>query len=842
MQIRRSWRGYRPTVSGATDQRSADSSQPGRRRRLTRLTVVGSILAAVTAVMGVSDLALFPAPANAGVSSGCVLSANGNGFGALTGSGGSSTPGLPPSTGNLKALMIYVDFSDAPNSETTSSLHDLLVPKAQAWQNEVSYGRFGITVNQMTGAPWLRMSKTSNQYTFTTFDGQRSYMQEALDLASAQMTVGQRQSLLDGLQLLYVVASNTTNLPNSPAYVGGSLGGLASSFGAIPGGATFGHDIRTALPDYGAWILAHETEHTLGLPDLYSFTDSYPQTHKYVGGWDHMGLISLGSHITAWQKLQLGWLDASQVPCVGQSGTFTLAPLETNDGAVKAIAIKTGPSTALVAENRQPTAIPGGQDKNLCDRGLLVYKVDASVATGTGPVRVQSSSTDDTSSTDYTNCGPLYNATFDARAGKSATYTDTTGATITVTSSTAGGNLTISVSLPPSLTTTTTTSTTTTPGSPTGSTSFVAVQPERLLETRTSEGQIGYSGAKPAAGQTVTLKVTGVGNANVPSTAVAVALNVTGVDATDNGFVTVYPCGGARPTASNLNLVKGGTTPNTVITKIGTGGAVCLYTQTGADLVADISGYFRPSTSFVAVQPERLLETRSSLGQVGYTGAKPGAGQIVHLQIAGAGSTQVPASATAAVLNITGVGATADGFVTAWPCDQAQPNASNLNLVAGATTPNLAIVKLSADGKVCLFTQGGADLLVDVSGYFVGASAFTSTSPTRLLDTRPPGLGYTGTKPAADQTVTVTAVDAAHLATTAAVVLNVTGVDATATGFVTVYPCGSPRPTASNLNLVAGATTPNLVLVRVGNGGTVCIYTQSGTDFAVDISGSFPTS
>ncbi|MCU1390984.1 MAG: hypothetical protein JWL72_4322, partial [Ilumatobacteraceae bacterium] len=89
------------------------------------------------------------------------------------------------------------------------------------------------------------------------------------------------------------------------------------------------------------------------------------------------------------------------------------------------------------------------------------------------------------------------------------------------------------------------------------------------------------------------------------------------------------------------------------------------------------------------------------------------------------------------------------------------------------------------------------------------------------------------------QTVTVAAVDAANLASTGAVVLNVTGIGATGDGYVTVYPCGSSRPTASNLNLVQGSTAPNLVIVKVGTGGTVCLYTQSGADLAVDISGSF---
>ncbi|GAA1072777.1 hypothetical protein GCM10009665_79210 [Kitasatospora nipponensis] len=60
--------------------------------------------------------------------------------------------------------------------------------------------------------------------------------------------------------------------------------------------------------------------------------------------------------------------------------------------------------------------------------------------------------------------------------------------------------------------------------------------------------------------------------------------------------------------------------------------------------------------------------------------------------------------------------------------------------------------------------------------------------------------------------------------------MNVTVTEPTAAGFLTVYPAGSPRPVASNLNWTAGQTVPNQVVVPVrddkvlfynGSGGTV---------------------
>jgi hypothetical protein len=118
---------------------------------------------------------------------------------------------------------------------------------------------------------------------------------------------------------------------------------------------------------------------------------------------------------------------------------------------------------------------------------------------------------------------------------------------------------------------------------------FVSLVPERLLDTRSS-GQVGYVGGKPVAGQVLQLQVTGRGG--VADDAKAVVLNVTGNDATGGGFVTVWPCGTVMPTASNLNLEQGETKPNLVISKVGVGGKVCVFTQNGTHLLADINGYW----------------------------------------------------------------------------------------------------------------------------------------------------------------------------------------------------------------------------------------------------------
>jgi hypothetical protein len=78
----------------------------------------------------------------------------------------------------------------------------------------------------------------------------------------------------------------------------------------------------------------------------------------------------------------------------------------------------------------------------------------------------------------------------------------------------------------------------------------------------------------------------------VPGDAAAVVLNVTSVGSQVAGFLTVWPCGQARPNASNVNYAAGQVVPNAVIAKVGAAGKVCVYTMSATDLVVDVNGSY----------------------------------------------------------------------------------------------------------------------------------------------------------------------------------------------------------------------------------------------------------
>ena len=70
--------------------------------------------------------------------------------------------------------------------------------------------------------------------------------------------------------------------------------------------------------------------------------------------------------------------------------------------------------------------------------------------------------------------------------------------------------------------------------------------------------------------------------------------------------------------------------------------------------------------------------------------------------------------------------------------------------------------------------------------------------------------------------------------------LNVTVTNPVADGFLTVFPCSSGRPVASNVNYVAGRTVPNFVVSGIDEFGGVCIETMATTDVIVDLAGYVP--
>jgi hypothetical protein len=173
--------------------------------------------------------------------------------------------------------------------------------------------------------------------------------------------------------------------------------------------------------------------------------------------------------------------------------------------------------------------------------------------------------------------------------------------------------------------------------------------------------------------------------------------------------------------------------------------------------------------------------------------------------------------------------------------------ASNVNFAPGATVANTVVTGVGTAGKVCLFTNVNTDLVVDVNGYFPTPSPFVPLVPARLLETRVgPGMATTdgffnglGVRAGGSVTQLIVTGRGGVAANASTVVLTVTVTQPVAAGFITVFPCGTPRPLASNVNFAPGATVANTVVSGVGTAGQVCLFTNVNTDLVVDVNGYF---
>jgi M6 family metalloprotease-like protein len=318
-------------------------------------------------------------------------------------------------SGMLRAVMLFVEFPDRRATESTARLSRSLVRPAQRWLAEVSYGRVALAVTPVHR--WYRLSRDSSGYGLAggvSFDEQRALIAEAVAVADRDVD-------FSTYEIVYVVLSRGSSLERSPAFHAYAGDGVRADGTELRYGATFGEDVRGGEVDYAAHVLVHETGHVFGLPDLYDVPHpTYWRLFRFAGGWDPMSSTLPGAHLLAWHKWKLGWLEPSQLTCLQAGGrlTTTLSPLE-RPGGLKAIVLPTGPARTFVIEARRRI----GQDARLCDEGVLVYTVDATVRSGEGPIRVRASQRGRNAEL-ISACGPLYEAPFDKGPGEVARFSD----------------------------------------------------------------------------------------------------------------------------------------------------------------------------------------------------------------------------------------------------------------------------------------------------------------------------------------------------------------------------------------------------------------------------------
>ncbi len=127
-----------------------------------------------------------------------------------------------------------------------------------------------------------------------------------------------------------------------------------------------------------------------------------------------------------------------------------------------------------------------------------------------------------------------------------------------------------------------------------------------------------------------------------------------------------------------------------------------------------------PGGDLYTVPPCRVLDTRNPVGAYGGPALVGGATRSFAL----AGHCGVPATARAAVFNVTVVGSTAAGYLRGYAGGIPAPGVTTINFSTGQLISNNALIGLAQDGQATFVLDAGlstgatVNVVVDVYGYF----------------------------------------------------------------------------------------------------------------------------
>jgi uncharacterized protein YkwD len=360
---------------------------------------------------------------------------------------------------------------------------------------------------------------------------------------------------------------------------------------------------------------------------------------------------------------------------------------------------------------------------------------------------------------------------------------------------------------------------------PAQSASYTAIQPCRLVDTRSNLG------TNVIAANTLLVKTKGV--CNVPNGATALSVTLTIADPVAAGFLTAWPADQAQPVVSSLNFTTGQQRANGSIVRVDADGQFKVFTNVPTAVIVDVVGAFLPATSAKAGRltpvspPTRVFDSRKT--------TKLAVNSSITLPLPGG----VPSDAIALALNVTITESNGAGFVSEYPAGTERPNSSILNVDGVNQTRAAAGIFPVSPSGFTLYVSGGAHIVVDIFGYFTGPSAsssadglYTAYDPARLLDTRGPSPLGSGVPLYAQGGVEVPASGGGTLA------YNITSVNGDA-GYLTTYPAGTAIPNTSTVNSVGGGdTVANFSITQVSDRG-LGIFAQSQGHVLVDLQGWF---
>lgn len=318
-----------------------------------------------------------------------------------------SNPPLKPLSGAQSTLVVLVGFTDKTNTTSPTRIANTL-SGMNNYYAEDSYGivSFTTTISPPSSSSWYSLLQTMEYYSSNT-----ASIDDQLVTDSLQAAYKAGVNFHEYKFAIIVHAGNDEAMTHASTDI--------HSF-TIPGyvfnpSPLDSFQISTSVVSESdpVGVYCHEAGHLQGLPDLYDLTQQIDPTNNFVGYWEIMALGEWNpnngnplqpspgtypSQHSSWSKIKLGWISNSSIRTVypGNLTTVSVQNLELRTSGIQAVRIpitvnSDGSLSYYLIEMRAklgtydqylpfPSDYPGA--------GLLIYKVNESIAGGHGNLRL----------------------------------------------------------------------------------------------------------------------------------------------------------------------------------------------------------------------------------------------------------------------------------------------------------------------------------------------------------------------------------------------------------------------------------------------------------------------
>jgi len=297
-------------------------------------------------------------------------------------------------SGIIRVLVIAVTFSDVNYTLSIAQLSKNYFGTLSAYYHEISYGKLTV-VGEVHG--WYKLPYPKEHYGRDCKginDPDCSGVNQSWQIAEDAVPLAEKD--VDFTKFDYFVfihsgkGQETSLVPDdiwSVTYLGASVETSSitlTRFNIVPE-----LEEPPNVPN-GVWCV--EFAHNLGIPDLYNTANGPNNGKPILGPWELMDKGSwngdppgsLPAHMTAWPKIQLGFISGSMLSTVDSTGSFTITldPTEIASNKVHAIKIPIGnmmnSTQYYLVEVREQI----GFDSALPAEGVLITYVNESATIG----------------------------------------------------------------------------------------------------------------------------------------------------------------------------------------------------------------------------------------------------------------------------------------------------------------------------------------------------------------------------------------------------------------------------------------------------------------------------